>query len=66
MRLSDHIIIIGNGDTKFQNYNNNPQIVQYTKELADLEKAIKYYKKTKKIKINHNRIVIENSINIEI
>ena len=66
LRLSDHLLIIGNGDTKFQNYNNNPQIVQYTKDLASLEQVIKYYKKTNKIELNHNRIVISNSINIEI
>ena len=66
LRLSDHIIIIGNGDTKFQNYNNNPQIVQYTEDLASLEQAIKFYKKTNDIKLNHNRIVVNNSINIEI
>lgn len=66
LRLSDHLIIIGNGDTKFQNYNNNPQIVQFTTDLASLEQAIKYYKKTNKIELNHNRIVVSNSINIEI
>ncbi len=66
LRLSDHLIIIGNGDTKFQNYNNNPLIVQYTEDLASLEQAIKFYKRTNDIKLNHNRIVVNNSINIEI
>ena len=66
LRLSDHLIIIGNGDTKFQKYNNNPLIVQYTEDLASLEQAIKFYKKTNDIKLNHNRIVVNNSINIEI
>lgn len=66
VRFSDNFLIIGNGGTKFGNYNDNPDILKYTKDLANLERAIKYYIRKRNIHISSNKIFIDESINIEI
>lgn len=66
VRLSDRILIIGNGDTKQGSYNNNPNIVKYTDDLANIEKAINYFVKRKKIALNYNKIIIDDSVDIKI
>ena len=54
------------GGTKFGNYNDNPDILKYTKDLANLERAIKYYIRKRNIHISSNKIFIDESISIEI
>ena len=66
VRLSDRVLIIGNGDTKRGSYNSNPNIVQYTKDLASIERAINYYIRKNQIKLDTNKIIIDNSVNITI
>ena len=66
VRLSDRILIIGNGDTKRGSYNSNPNIVKYTNDLANLEKAINYFVRKNKIELNYNKIIIDDSISIRI
>lgn len=66
VRFSDNLLIIGNGGTKFDNYNDNPEILKYTKDLANLERAIRHYMRRHKIRFDYNKIIIDNSVNIEI
>ena len=66
VRLSDRILIIGNGDTKRGSYNSNPRITQYTQDLASIERAINHYIQQNKITLVANKIIIDNSVKITI
>lgn len=66
VRLSDRVLIIGNGGTKRGRYNDNPKIVKYTDDLANLEKAINFFIRKNKISLEFNKIVIDDSVNIKI
>ena len=66
VRLSDRILIIGNGDTKRGSYNNNPNIIQYTNDLVSIERAINYYIRKNQIRLDLNKIIIDNSVKITI
>ncbi len=66
VRLSDRILIIGNGATKRGSYNSNPDIVKYTNDLANIERAIKYFVRKNKIVLDYNEIIIDNSVDIRI
>ena len=66
VRLSDRILIIGNGDTKRGSYNSNPNIVKYTDDLAHIEKAINYFVRKNKITLNYNKIIIDDTVDIKI
>lgn len=66
VRFSDRILIIGNGGTKRGRYNDNPQIVKYTEDLANIERVINYYIRQNKISLEYNKIVIEEGISIKI
>lgn len=66
VRLSDRILIIGNGGTKRGRYNDNPAIVKCTKDLANLERAINYYIRQNKISLEYNKIVIDEGVSVKI
>lgn len=65
VRLSDQILIIGNGGTKQHKYNGT-KIEQYTHDLANLEQAINKYIRKNRIVLDCTMIIIDKSIRINI
>lgn len=66
LRLSDQILIIGNGGIKQQKYNGNPEIEQSIQDLANLEQEINKYIRSKRIALDGVKIIIDERVRIKL
>lgn len=67
LRISDEILIIGNGGIKYgKAYNDNEELNTHVSNLAKLDRVIKNFVRQGKIKIAGKTIVLQENLIIEI
>ena len=67
LRISDEILILGNGGVKYGNsYNDNKELNTYVSNLAELDRIIKKFIRQRKIKIAGKTVILQDNLTIEI
>ena len=66
LRISDEVLIIGNGGIKKATYNENKELFRYVSDLAELDKVIKRLIRNGKLIIQGKNLILQDHLVIEI